>query len=280
MISKQKTYLKVKDHSVSQEEFELVLDESLDYLITTPQPAPDKLPGYYESEDYISHTDGKRSLFERVYHLVKGYALSKKVFLINSFETPQRKLLDVGAGTGDFLVAAKQSDWNVSGVEPNKQAIANAAEKGIRLVENLDTIKDEKFDVITLWHVLEHLPDLENQIRKLNTLLKPDGILVIAVPNFKSYDAQYYKEYWAAFDVPRHLWHFSQNAINRIFGKQGFHVEKVLPMYFDAFYVSLLSEKYKRGKMNPVGAFFRGWKSNRLAKQSGEYSSLIYVLKK
>ena len=137
----------------------------------------------------------------------------------------------------------------------------------------------KKFDVITLWHVLEHVENLKNTIKFLKGLLLPGGRIVVAVPNYKSYDAEFYKEYWAAYDVPRHLWHFSQKAIRKLFLEAEMVVEETLPMKFDSYYVSLLSEKYKTGKSNPIKAFYRGFLSNRSAKSTTEYSSLIYVIK-
>ena len=131
-----------------------------------------------------------------------------------------------------------------------------------------------------MWHVLEHLPKLENHISVFESLLKPNGRLIVAVPNFKSYDAQYYKTFWAAFDVPRHLWHFSQTSISKLMRKKMMEVEKTNPMIFDAYYVSLLSEKYKNGFMNPFKAFWIGLRSNMKAKHNNEYSSLIYAIKK
>ncbi len=280
MTKTSKVLLEVKDHSVSKETFQLVKNAEMDYLETIPQPAENELGKYYESEDYISHTDAKRSLFEKMYHVVKSYSLNKKVKLIDSFKTEKKTLLDIGAGTGDFLMQAKTKGWEVTGIEPNENAIANATKKGIALHTSLEKITNQKFDVITLWHVFEHLPNLENQIEQITSLLKPNGVLVIAVPNYKSYDAAYYKEFWAAYDVPRHLWHFSKEGIAQLFSKQNFSISKILPLIFDAFYVSLLSEKYKNGKMNYFKAFQIGMRSNTMAKATGEYSSLIYVLQR
>ena len=284
---KKKSYLNVKDHSVSGEEFELVYNEEFDFLETHPQPSEDKLGDYYESEDYISHTDAKRNVFEKVYHLVKGVALKRKLKLINSLihtnNSEDKKLLDVGCGTGDFLKTAKENSWKVFGIEPNEnaRAIANSkSENSVFNIEHLLKFEPQSFDVITLWHVLEHLPKLESQISVFESLLKPNGRLVIAVPNYKSYDAKYYKNFWAAFDVPRHLWHFSQTSISRLVKIKNMEVVKTAPMSFDAYYVSLLSEKYKNGSMNPFKAFWIGWKSNSKAKQSREYSSMIYIIKK
>lgn len=272
-------YITVKDYSVSGEEFQLLLDEELQMLITYPQPTPDKLGAYYESDDYISHTDGKRSLFEKLYHTVKQKALRDKIKLIEGFQPGKGKILDIGAGTGDFLVMAKSKGWEIVGLEPSPKARAIAQAKGVTFLKELSQMPNHSADVITMWHVLEHVPDVEAQIIELKRILKPGGTIIIAVPNFKSYDAQYYGKHWAAYDVPRHLWHFSKSSIKLLFGKQGMELIKVLPMKFDSFYVSLLSEKYKTGKMNFIKGFFTGLRSNLKAAQNFEYSSHIYVIK-
>lgn len=278
-ITKNKHYLKVKDYSVSQETFELYHDEELDMLITYPQPSLDVLGKYYESADYISHTDSKRSLFEKAYHFVKNIALKNKLDLINSNQPSRGLILDIGAGTGDFLTVASKDGWKTVGVEPSDKAKAIAKSKGVSFVENTSELESHTFDVISMWHVLEHVPNLEEQIKELKRLLKPTGTLIVAVPNFKSFDAKYYGNFWAAFDVPIHFWHFSKTAIQKLFTKEDMKLEKVLPMKFDSFYVSLLSEKYKTGKMNYIKAFFIGLQSNWKAKEKMEYSSHIYIIK-
>ena len=278
-ISNQQPFLTVKDYSVSQETFDLVYDQQLDMLITTPQPSLENLGKYYESVDYISHTDSKRSLFEKAYHFVKTIALKNKLNLINSLQLDKGSILDIGAGTGDFLLVAKNNGWHTIGVEPSEKAKAIAKKKGVSFVEDTSELGDHSFDVISMWHVLEHVPNLENQIKELKRLLKPSGTLLIAVPNFKSFDAKHYGKFWAAYDVPIHFWHFSKTAIKMLFEKETMKLVKVLPMKFDSFYVSLLSEKYKTGKMNYVNAFLVGLQSNFKAKQNLEYSSHIYILK-
>lgn len=274
--------LKVKDHSVSQEYFDLIPNSKYGYLETVPQPHSDKLPGYYISDDYISHTYSKRNLFEKVYHLVRIFSLKQKLNLINAFSFKERSLLDVGCGTGDFLEIAKKNDWTVCGIEPNAQARSMANKKTGNAIFDVDKLLNfnaSSFDVITLWHVLEHLPNLEEQIRILKKLLKPNGTLIIAVPNHKSYDATYYKAYWAAFDVPRHLWHFNKQSISKLFQDVSMEIVKIKPMYFDAFYVSLLSEKYKSGKMSFFKGFWIGLLSNLQSLKTKEASSLIYIIK-
>ncbi|PRZ26233.1 class I SAM-dependent methyltransferase [Flavobacterium granuli] len=276
-ISSKKHFLTVKDHSVSKETFDLYHDEVLDMLITFPQPSLDNLGKYYESVDYISHTDSKRSLFEKAYHFVKRIALQNKLNLINSQQPAKGRILDIGAGTGDFLSVAKNDGWETVGVEPSEKAKSIAKNKGVSFVEETAELENNSFDVISMWHVLEHVPDLDNQIKELKRLLKPEGTLIIAVPNFKSFDAKYYGAFWAAYDVPIHFWHFSKMAIKTLFEKEGMLLKKTLPMKFDSFYVSLLSEKYKSGKMNFIKAFFIGLQSNWKAKHNFEYSSHIYV---
>lgn len=274
-----KSFITVKDFSVSGESFSLLLNEEYQLLKTHPQPALDKLGSYYEFEDYISHTDGKRTLFEKMYHFVKRNAIRKKVSLIHSYQPLKGRILDIGAGTGDFLLEAKNQNWEILGIEPNDKAKGIALGKGIKFGDTIEKLESNSFDVITMWHVLEHVPDVEHQVAELKRLLKPSGTIIIAVPNFKSYDAKHYGAFWAAYDVPRHLWHFSKTAIEKLFDKQNMNLEDVKPMWFDSFYVSLLSEKYKTGKMNFVSGFFIGLISNLSGLFKKEFSSHIYVLK-
>ncbi|MFK8282389.1 class I SAM-dependent methyltransferase [Capnocytophaga cynodegmi] len=271
--------MKIKDYSISQEEFELIYDSNSELFKT--QPIPKNLSKYYESDVYISHTDSKKTLFDKVYQAVKNINLKSKIRIISKYKNQKIQLLDIGAGTGDFVLSCKkQMHWETTGIEPNEKARQLAEKKQIRLLENYDDLKEKPFDVITLWHVLEHIPDLENEIQKINSLLKEDGILIVAVPNYKSWDAQHYKQFWAAYDVPRHLWHFSKTSIQKIFTPKGFQLLEVKPMFFDAFYVSILSEQYKTGKKNFIKGFINGTRSNLYGMRKKEFSSHIYVLQK
>jgi len=269
-----------KDHTVSGEFFELRKAKDLDLLATFPQPNLERLPDYYKSESYISHTDSKRGFFDKIYQQVKNLMLSRKLNWIAHEKTGPIKILDVGAGTGDFLSAAKKRGWEVFGAEPNSGARALASKKGVELEGETGGFSSGSFDVITMWHVLEHVPNLEEQIEELYRLLKHDGLLVIAVPNFKSDDAQKYKEHWAAYDVPRHLYHFSPSAIEKIFKSAGFLLTSQKGLFFDSFYVSLLSEKYASGTSNMLKAVWKGAISNFKAKSSGNYSSVAYFFRK
>jgi len=274
--------LHVRDHSVSGEKFYLVKNSKYGYLETKPQPNLEKLNDYYNSEDYISHTNSKRNIFEKIYQIIRRYTINRKIKLINSIKTENKILLDIGCGTGDFLFKAKQKGWTITGIEPNEKArnIANKVTKNLVFDTNsLNKLKENKYDVITLWHVLEHLPNLDDQINKLKKLLKKKGTLIIAVPNYKSHDAQIYKSNWAAYDVPRHLWHFSKSSIKKLFEEKNMKVVKILPMYLDAYYVCMLSEKYQLGKTNLVKSIKNAWCSNLKAKKTKEYSSLIYIIK-
>lgn len=273
----EKVVIRLKDYSVTQEDFVLLTSPENDLLITKPKPTDESLGRYYQSDDYISHTSTKRSFFEKMYHIVRSYAVKQKVRLIEQFQTTGN-LLDIGAGTGDFLFSAKENGWNTVGVEPNETARKLSRNKNLTILSDTSSVESEKFDVITMWHVLEHVPDYNLQIIELKRLLKKSGTIVIAVPNYKSFDAIYYQEFWAAYDVPRHLWHFSQQGIVRIFEQHDLSVKKIKPMLFDSFYVSLLSERYKTGRTNYINAIWIGLKSNLKARKTSEYSSLIYII--
>lgn len=278
-FSEDHRFITVKDFSVSGESFSLLLNEEYQLLKTHPQPTLDRLGMYYEFDDYISHTDGKRTLFEKMYHFIKRRAIKNKLRLIEQHQPVKGKILDIGAGTGDFLLEAKNKNWETVGVEPNEKAKSIAIKKGVLFADTIEKLESNSFDVITLWHVLEHVPDVVHQVAELKRLLKPSGTLIIAVPNFKSFDAKYYKTFWAAYDVPRHLWHFSKTAIEKLFDKQNMNLVAVKPMWFDSYYVSLLSEKNKTGKMKFINGLTIGFVSNLVGIFKNEYSSHIYILK-
>lgn len=286
-----------KDYAVSQEEFSILKDKEADLLVTSPQPAGEDLHKYYESADYISHTDSQKTVIDQMYQWVKKRALNSKLILVDYLAQEKGNLMDIGCGTGDFLVACKKNGWNTTGIEPNEKARKLGLEKlesssGQNtdgsifqdIKEYRETVEKDKgetkFDVITLWHVLEHVPVVTEYVKELHNLLADNGTLVVAVPNHKSYDAKIYGKFWAAYDVPRHLWHFSKRSISLLFSQVQMEIIEIKPMKWDAFYVSLLSEKYKNGKVNYLKAFYNGLVSNRNGKATGEYSSLIYVLKK
>ena len=270
-------YLKTKDHFYTQESFELQYIPEYDMLKTNP--IPQNLDDYYNHTEYISHTDQNKTFIDKIYKWIKTYSLKRKVNLINNLNCKSKNILDLGAGTGDFLKVAQSHGWSIYGVEPSKLAKEKAHKKNVTLYNKLNELPKQKFDVITLWHVLEHIPTLEQTIIEIKAKLENEGYLIIAVPNYKSYDAKYYKQYWAAYDTPRHLWHFSKQSIRILFEDIGMKVLNIKPMLFDSFYVSLLSEKYKKGKTNYIMAFLIGLMSNIVGLFTIEYSSHIYILK-
>ena len=272
-----------RDHTVSHEDFELLACHGCG-LMKTDFPTGKTIGSYYQSADYISHTSKATSAIQRLYLLVRGYTLYKKYNLINSLKAPARSIADIGCGTGDFLNRMKRGGWEISGIEPSDQARAIAEQTtGITLGKDLRAFH-AKTAIITLWHVLEHLDSPMESMKKLSENLMPGGTILIAVPNHNAEDAQYYKEHWAGLDVPRHLWHFTQQAINGLSEKAGLRVERTVPLKFDAYYVSMLSEGYKNVKQSSITNLIKGsWsglKSNLRAANTGEYSSLIYILKK
>lgn len=272
-------YLSVKDHLVTGEAFDLVYNSEGDMLITSPQPSAEDLPKYYKSDQYISHTDSEKGLVASLYQFVKRRSIIKKVKLITKLNGGPGRLADLGAGTGSFLEAAKNANWEIFGSEPDQDARKLAAEKGIELTKNIEGLNGSQFEVVTLWHVLEHIPDLQITVDEISDLVSPGGYLVVAVPNYKCFDAKFYKEYWAAFDAPRHLWHFSKSSIKRIFSRKLDFVN-FKPMLYDSFYVSLLSEKYKHQSNFSPRAIIVGLWSNIHGFLNKEYSSHIYIFRK
>jgi SAM-dependent methyltransferase len=270
-----------QDYTVSQESFAIVECKKCHFKFTNPRPSERNVGKYYQSEAYISHSNSKKGWINRAYHLVRMYTLRQKLSLINSLVKNNKTILDIGCGTGMFLKICKQNGWQVAGVEPDPGARNQAKELVQSSVEEdiLLAYDGKVFDVITMWHVLEHVHELEKVIIKLQKLLAPEGTIVVAVPNCESLDAKIYQEKWAAYDVPRHLYHFSPNSIKTLFKKYKLKVKETLPMKLDAFYVSLLSTQYKEGKTNYVEALKTGYASNKWAKHNGNnYSSLIYLI--
>ncbi len=272
--------LELKDYFLTQEDFVLKRNSEFGFLETHPRPI-ENLDKYYESETYISHTDSRKNISEKIYQLIKTINIKKKFSMLSS-PKPGTKILDYGCGVGDFLAFAQNKNLNILGVEPNLNAMKIAQNKvGKNLIVNYELKNiSEKFDVITLWHVLEHIPDLYEFIEELKKHLNPDGRILIAVPNHLSFDAKFYKKYWAAYDVPRHLWHFSPESMEALFNSFGMKIEKKYALWFDSFYVSFLSEKYKKTNLGFLRAFIVAFISNINGIISGNYSSIVYKITK
>lgn len=281
-------FISCKDHTVSRETFQIMRCNACGFKFTNPRPEAKDIYTYYEAEEYISHSGTNKGLINKMYALVRSYTLQKKVGLVSSLtkhiNSETKSILDIGCGTGDFLNACKQNGYTITGIEPSAIARNNANEKfGITPLtpETLFEISGQEFHAITLWHVLEHIYELGKTLAQVKTLLHANGVLIIAVPNCNSWDAKKYKVHWAAWDLPRHIYHFTENDIKQMFKKYSFSIHSILPMKFDSYYVSLLSEKYKTGKNNYLSGFINGFISNLYAvKKEFGYSSQIYILKK
>ena len=274
--------LSAKDNTVSGEEFEIWECKNCSIRFTQNIPDQENIARYYQSEKYISHSDTNEGLVNKLYHLVRKRTLLKKQNLVeHSTKKKHGSILDLGAGTGAFLNTMQLAGWDSVGLEPDTTARKKARELyGLNLKESneLFSLASDNFDAITLWHVLEHVHQLHEYVIKFRELLKKDGKLFIAVPNFTSKDAATYKKYWAAYDVPRHLYHFSPKSMEILLNTHGFILEKIQPMWYDSVYVSMLSEKYKTGKANNVNALINGVASNLNAFfDNSKCSSLIYI---
>lgn len=276
-------FLTIRDYTVSQKDFQLQQCSSCNFVVTSPRPDQDSISEFYKSEKYISHSGGRKTLMDKVYIQARSITLKWKHELISQFKK-NGSILDYGCGTGEFLHFMQTKNWKGSGVEPSETARDKALHlTKTEIFEHLKSTKD-KFDVITLWHVLEHVHDLNEKIIELINHLKDDGIIFIAVPNHESADAKKYKKFWAGYDVPRHLWHFSQSNMKQLLIKHGLHLLKTEPMKLDSYYVSMLSENYKNPNAasltSMTKALLSGFQSNNLARKTGNYSSLIYIAKR
>jgi 2-polyprenyl-3-methyl-5-hydroxy-6-metoxy-1,4-benzoquinol methylase len=273
-----------EDYLVSNESFEIMECNDCSLRFTSPIPTDNKISNYYESDDYISHTGKGNSVINQIYRIVQYFTLwSKKKKVINFSQMRSGSILDIGCGTGKFLKTMKQSGWEIDGVEINETARRVAENNtGSAILNQADFLNSKKkYDVITLWHSLEHLYDLNKYLNRISTSLNANGVIMIAVPNYQSFDAEYYKQDWAAYDVPRHLYHFSMKAINKLMEKYNFKLIQSKQLPFDPFYVSLLSELSVREKHNILKALLVGWKSYWLGQKDTEKgSSILYVFKK
>jgi SAM-dependent methyltransferase len=276
-------HLNVKDHSISKEDFELVRCANCGFVLTQDHPDLESIGPYYESEDYISHTNTDKGLVNQLYHKVRAYMLGQKQKLVEKCIS-SGDLLDIGTGTGYFLSHMKSAGWQVTGLEPDSGARTVAKEQFGLEVNDIDALyklEKKSFDIITMWHVLEHVHKLNEDLSQINSLIRDNGWLIIAVPNPTSSDATHYKSAWAAYDVPRHLWHFSPESMNVLLEKHGFELTNTKGMPFDAYYVALLSEKYKGSSLGLVSGGMAGLMTYvKSLGNTHQSSSLIYIARK
>ena len=273
-------FLKSKDYFLSGKEF--VIEECIQcrFRFTNPRPDVNEIVPYYESADYIAHDAGNGTMIESIYKFVRNIALRNKFKVIRE-NSNGNNLLDIGCGTGEFLHYCKNKGFHATGIEPNPKARNFAIQNYSLEVNDENHLKElplSEYNVITLWHVLEHVHDLNGRIQTIKKLLKPDGTLLIAVPNSDSQDAQIFGQFWAAYDLPRHLYHFTPKTMKVLLERNGFTIFQTVPLKFDAYYISLLSEKYQKGKQNYFNTLKNGFKSNFSAMNHNKnYSSLIYL---
>jgi 2-polyprenyl-3-methyl-5-hydroxy-6-metoxy-1,4-benzoquinol methylase len=283
-----KHVLSANDHLVTGRKFDILKNLHTRILETHPRPSNEELPLYYDSVNYTSHNDKSAGIVSFCYRIVKSISTRRKMRICQksiSKKTSQNKprLLDVGCGTADFLYSCLKKGWQINGIENNTNAKNNLhTEVSSFIFDDFEFLKSqpERFDIITMWHSLEHVTDLRQTILDMKKLLTSNGVIVVACPNHKSFDAVFYKESWAAYDLPRHLWHFNKDSISMLFLQENMRLTKTYPMYWDSFYISILSEKIISKKNKFLKGIFIGLLSNVSALFSKEYSSLIYVFNK
>lgn len=275
-----KTYLKTRDYFFTKEEFTLSQCSNCDFVFTNPIPA--NIAKYYDTPDYLSHNTGDNGIMGKVYSYLRNININRKFKLVSKYCT-KGNILDIGCGTGELLNYFNGKNWTVTGVEPNSAAREFAiTNNNIDVFEEdkLNEIDPETYDTISMWHVLEHVPDLNSRLNQISKLIKKDGTIFIALPNLASPDSKKYKEYWSALDVPRHLYHFTQNTFEKLIKNHNLTLVHAEPMKFDSYYVSMLSEKYLKNSLNIPAAIISGAVSNIKARKQNSYSSMIFVVKK
>ncbi|HUR64754.1 MAG TPA: class I SAM-dependent methyltransferase [Chitinophagaceae bacterium] len=277
--------LSAQDHTISHESFQIWECAGCSLRFTQDVPGPAAIIPYYKSEQYISHSNTSKGFINQLYQWVRRKTLrQKRKLLQRTIGLERGSLLDLGSGTGAFAHEMKQAGWKVMGLEPDADARRTA--KKLYAIDLEDTsqlypLPPSSFDAITLWHVLEHVHDLHQYVAKLKELLKENGKLFVAVPNYTSKDAAIYAAYWAAYDVPRHLYHFSPASIKLLMEKHGLRLTHYKPMWYDSFYISLLSSRYKNGSANLFAAFINGLRSNfKALADVKRCSSVIYIIEK
>ena len=274
-----------RDFTVTKEDFSIWKCDNCTGMFTQDVPAQETIGKYYQSENYISHSDTQKGFINQMYHRIRKRTLVKKMKLVEKESgLKDGNILDVGCGTGAFLNTMQQSGWKITGLEPDE-----GARKTAQSLYNIQPLASQKifellpgtFNAVTMWHVMEHVHQLHEYVAQLKKIITSEGSIFIAVPNYTSYDAAAYKAYWAAYDVPRHLYHFSPKSMSVLMEMHGMKVKKIKPMWFDSFYVSMLSEQYRNGKGNIVKAFFVGLMSNLKAMFDKERcSSVVYIVEK
>jgi len=272
-------FLTCKDYTVSKQNFDLQSCLNCGFVFTSPRPTPDEIGQYYQSEDYISHSNTQKGLVNWLYHQVRKISLKNKLSLLTKHLPQKGRLLDNGCGVGAFLAYCLKNNWQAEGIEPDeKTRILAEKQTKTPIFAKLEELPEEnKYNAITMWHVLEHIADLHESVEKMKSLLCEKGLLFVALPNRESKDALYFKEHWAAYDVPRHLWHFRKKDVENLLKKHQLAVKAIYPMPFDAYYISMLSTKYQTGKVNYIKALWQGFRSNWAGKKDNT-SSLIYVI--
>lgn len=279
----EKLFLDGKDYFLTRERFSIVVCSICGFRFTNPRPTVESSERYYQSNEYLSHDTGTKGIMARLYGIARYFTLRSKYSIVQKF-SPGNSILDIGCGTGEFLSFCQKKGFACLGVEPSEKARTYAKityhldvkENFLLRVEN-----SKQFDCITLWHVLEHIHQLDETLEKIASLLANDGVVIIALPNSNSYDAGYYGIHWAAYDLPRHIYHFTRDSVHTLAEKYHFTCLNILPQKLDAFYISLLSEKYKTGSVRYLRAFLRGIISDYQARNPEKgYSSHIYILKR
>lgn len=284
-----KFYESVQNRLNIEESFKIAECENCGFKFLNPRPNINSIEKYYDVEKYHPHKISEESLVDKIYLKVRNINISTKKKLLNKLSPQDKTLLDIGCGTGEFLEAMRNDSWTVTGIETAKEARDMANRDGIKVYDNLNNI-GQQFNIITMWHVLEHIHDVPKLMDNLNRLLTENGYLIIAVPNIDSTDAKFYKENWIALDTPRHLYHFTPKDISALFNKHNFEVKQITNrLFFDVWYNALLSAQHLskvENRSTSIGDLLKAGIIGKLSFLNGLFnpsqkaSSPIYIIQK
>jgi 2-polyprenyl-3-methyl-5-hydroxy-6-metoxy-1,4-benzoquinol methylase len=278
---------KSTDSLVSGDLFSVYKCTSCDFHVTSPRPTSGSVGSYYNSASYVSHNDVAKGWIPKIYRVVRDIMIRHKLRIVGRYKEKapgKNNMLDVGCGTGEFLLKSKKMGYNTTGFEPDINASETASNKGLSIItkeDRLNELSPNYFDVVTLWHVLEHMYHPKDKIEVLEKILSDNGIMIVAIPEYKSFDGGYYKQNWAGWDLPRHVYHYNESTLTRLMDELNFKLIGKHSLMFDSFYISLLSEKNLNTRLGTIRAIIIGFLSNIMAIFSSyPFSSQIYVFKK
>ena len=267
--------IETKDYLVTHESF-FVEEKEKGISFTHPVIADEEIDKYYNTTAYLSHSSNK-TLISFFFDLFSNIMVKKKTSFMLGLGGVSA-YLDYGCGIGKLISSMNKKGVASYGYDTSSLAISVCNNKSLNASSNLDDLPN-KYDLISFWHSLEHVSDYTKVLKKTKKMLSKNGTMVVALPNYDSFDAKFYSKFWAAYDTPRHRVHFTKKGFIKAASQLGFEVVKTKPLFLDSFYISMMSEKYKQSLFYFLKGLFIGALSNLFFFFTKQASSHTYVLK-